>query len=69
MNKNILEKMIYEEISKSDVSNIINSRLNSYVKDSELEKKVKVIVTDVMEKFFKMMFNKRGFWKGEMRNG
>ena len=61
--------MIYEEISKSDVSSIINSKLNSYVKDAELEKKVKVIVTDVMEKFFKMMFNKRGFWKGEMRNG
>lgn len=69
MNRNILEKIIYEEISKSDINSIINSKLNSYVKDAELEKKVKVIVTDVMEKFFKMMFNKRGFWKGEMRNG
>ena len=40
-----------------------------YLRKSELEKDVKKIVSDVMEKFFKMMYNKRGFWKNEVSNG
>ena len=51
------------------VQDIKNSLTNQTEKISELEKDVKKIISDVMEKFFKMMYNKRGFWKNEVSNG
>ncbi len=69
MTQNELRKIIKEELTKSDVSSMISDRLNSYLRKSELEKDVKKIVADVMEKFYRMMYNKRGFWKNEVSNG
>ena len=69
MTQNELRKIIKEELTKSDVSSMISDRLNSYVRKSELEKDVKKIVANVMEKFYRMMYNKRGFWKNEVSNG
>lgn len=69
MNQEYLRKIIKEELNKQDVSSMISDRLNAYLRKSELEKDVKKIVSDVMEKFFKMMYNKRGFWKNEVSNG
>ena len=69
MTQNELRKIIKEELIKSDVSSMISDRLNSYLRKSELEKDVKKIVADVMEKFYRMMYNKRGFWKNEVSNG
>ena len=69
MTQNELRKIIKVELTKSDVSSMISDRLNSYLRKSELEKDVKKIVADVMEKFYRMMYNKRGFWKNEVSNG
>ena len=69
MTQNELRKIIKEELTKSDVSSMISDRLNSYLRKSELEKDVKKIVANVMEKFYRMMYNKRGFWKNEVSNG
>ena len=69
MTQNELRKIIKEDLTKSDVSSMISDRLNSYLRKSELEKDVKKIVADVMEKFYRMMYNKRGFWKNEVSNG
>ena len=69
MTQNELRKIIKEELTKSDVSSMISDRLNSYLRKSELEKDVKKIVADVMEKFYRLMYNKRGFWKNEVSNG
>lgn len=55
-----------EELTKQDVKSIISDKLNSYIQKYELEKEVKRIVKDVMEDFFKMMYNKRGFWKNNL---
>ena len=61
MNENI-KNIIKEELTKQDVNSIINDKLSVYIKKYEMTKEVKKIVSDVMEEFFKMMYNKRGFW-------
>ncbi len=45
---------------------MISDKLNSYIRRNEIEKEVKKIVSNVMEDFFKMMYNKRGFWKNNL---
>lgn len=57
-----------EEITKAEVRSMIDSKVSDYLKDKEFEKRVREITTDAMEKFFRMMYNKRGFWKGELKN-
>ena len=60
--------MINEELTNSEVRNIINSKLDDFIKEKEFEKRVREISSDALEKFFKMMYNKRGFWKNEIKN-
>ena len=47
---------------------MIDSKVSEYIKEKEFEKRVREITTDAMEKFFRMMYNKRGFRKGELKN-
>ena len=69
MNESKLTKLIREELTKQEVNNIISDKLSSYLKKNEIEREIKNIVTDVMEKFFRLMYNKRGFWKNDIKNG
>lgn len=61
-------KKINEELTNSEVRNIINSKLDDFIKEKDFEKRVREISSDALEKFFKMMYNKRGFWKNEIKN-
>ena len=61
-----IKNIIKEELTKQDVNSIINDKLSVYIKKYEMTKEVKKIVSDVMEEFFKMMYNKRGFWKNNL---
>ncbi len=65
MSENI-KNIIKEELTKQDVNSMINDKLSVYIKKYEMTKEVKKIVSDVMEEFFKMMYNKRGFWKNNL---
>lgn len=58
-----IAQILREELTKYEVNNMISDKL----KEKEFENKVKDIVTDVMEKFFRMMYNKRGFWKSDIK--
>ena len=60
------KNIIKEELTKQDVNSMINDKLSVYIKKYEMTKEVKKIVSDVMEEFFKMMYNKRGFWKNNL---
>lgn len=57
-----------EEITKNEIRSMIDSKVSEYIKEKEFEKRIREITTDAMEKFFRMMYNKRGFWKGELKN-
>lgn len=63
-----ITQVIREELTKHEVNQMISNKLSGYLKDRELEGKVKEIVSDCMEKFFKMMYNKRGFWKSDIKS-
>ena len=60
-------RKINEEITKSEISDIVDSELTSFLKEKDFEKRVKEITASVMEDFFKMMYNRRSFWKSEIR--
>lgn len=62
-------KIINEEITSSEVRNIVNSKIEDLLRDKEFEKRVKELTTDAMERFFRTMYNKRNFWKSELKNG
>ena len=62
-------KTINEEITSSEVRNIVNSKIEDLLKDKEFEKRVTELTTDAMERFFRTMYNKRNFWKSELKNG
>ena len=61
-------KKINEELTNSEVRNIINSKLDDFIKENDFEKRVREISSDDLERFFKLMYNKRGFWKSEIKN-
>ena len=65
MSENI-KNIIKEELTKQDVNSMINDKLSVYIKKYEMTKEVKKIISDVMEEFFKMMYNKRGFWNNNL---
>ena len=66
---NGLRKLIREELSKAEVRNMINSELESFLKEKELKKKIREITVDVFDSFFKLLWHRREFWKGPIRNG
>lgn len=61
-------RKINEELTKGEVRSMIDSQISDYLKEKDFERRVRELTTDAMEKFFKMMYNKRGFWKGELKN-
>ena len=63
------KQYLNEELTKSEVRSMIDSAINSALKDREFETRVREITVNAFEKFFRMMFNKRNLWKGEMKNG
>lgn len=66
-NINILKQIVNEELTHSDVRRIANSEIDDYLKSKEFETAVKKLIVDTMEKYYRMMYNKRGFWKGELK--
>lgn len=64
-----IQQIVEAELSRSDVRSVVSSELSDYVKSREFENIVKKLTADVFEKFFKMMYNKRGFWKNDIERG
>lgn len=69
MTQNRLKQIIKEELTKTDVKSIINSKLTDYLSEREFKKAVRGIVVDVIEEYFREMWRKSGFWKNPLKNG
>ena len=67
LNEEDLKRMVQEELSRSDVRLMINDRISEYLKEREFEEKIKSIISDTFENYFKYMYNKRGMWKNELK--
>jgi hypothetical protein len=62
------KNQLNEEITKAEIRSMINSAITDALKERDFERRVRELTSDAMEKFFRMMYNKRNFWKGELKN-
>lgn len=67
INSNIIRQLVSEELSRADIRSIVNDRIHEFLREKEFENKIKDITSEVFEKFFKMMYTKRGFWKNDIK--
>ena len=64
INESKLDRIISEEISKTDVERTVASRLSSSYDSKEFEKAVRKIVVDAIEDLYRTLFNRSSSWKG-----
>ena len=65
------DKMLYniinEEMSKSEITSLINNKIDSNLSSKEFEKKVKEITSDVVSELFKILWQRESFWKNSVK--
>ncbi len=62
-----IRRMVNEELTRPEIRSMINSCIDDFLKEKEFENRVKEIVSDVFETYFRMMYTKRGFWKNSLK--
>lgn len=60
-----MAKRIYEDLTRNDVYNIVSDKIES----REFEKQVKTIVSKVIEKLFRELYQKKSFWQNSIKEG
>ena len=60
---NRLQQIINEEITKTEVASMIQSKLKEKMGSKEFEKKVKELSAAVLSEFFKILYQRDSFWK------
>lgn len=75
LNRLVRYERLTEEITKKDITDFIKNdpdfkgRVKDIVKsDKDIEKKIKNIVADVLNKFFKTLWQRSNFLDSELRN-
>ena len=61
-------KYINEDVTSSEVRNIVNSKLDDSLKERDFEKRVNELSAKVLEKFIAQLFNKRLMWTSSLKN-
>lgn len=61
-------KLVNEEMSRSEVTSLINSKINSNMSSKDFEKKVKEISASVLNELFKLLWQRNSFWKNSVKN-
>lgn len=62
-NRDNLCRIITEELSKSEVSSMISSKLSSSYNSREFKSAVKELSADVVNELFKLLWQRNNFWK------
>ena len=62
-----LIQIISEEISKSEISSLIQSKIDTEMSSKEFEKKVKEISSSVLNELFKILWQRNSFWKNGIK--
>ena len=68
LNEEILKRIIYEELTKQEVKSLINNRLDGFRKEREFKKIIREITIDVLDDFFRELWQKKSFWKSPLKN-
>lgn len=59
---------INEDVTSNEVRNIVNSKLEDFLKERDFEKRVNELSAKVLEKFIAQLFNKRLMWTSSLKN-
>lgn len=62
-----LKKIIKEELTKTEVKNIVSSAIDSNLNSREFNAKVKEITVKVMEELYKLMWTRKSFWSDSIK--
>ena len=60
-------RLINEEMSKTEITSLINSKIDSNMSSKDFEKKVKEITSAVINDLFKVLWQRNGFWKDSIK--
>lgn len=60
-------RKINEDITKTDVNSLIQSKINDFVKSKDLEKRVRELTSDVISEFLKALWQRDNMWKSSIR--
>lgn len=63
VNENRLYSIINEELSKDDVSSLINQKISSELSSSDFKRKIREISADVVSELFKILWQRNNTWK------
>lgn len=66
-NKDIYS-LINEEMSKSEITSLIQNKIDSNMSSKDFEKKVKEISASVLDELFKILWQRNSFWKNGVKN-
>lgn len=69
INEDAIRDLVIEELTKTEVRSMIDSKLDDFLNKRELKKMVRGVVADVIDDFFREMWRKNGFWKTSLKNG
>ena len=65
-NEKTLQRIISEELTKSDVNSMISSKINSTLSSREFKQKVKELSADVVNELFKLLWQRNNIWKSSV---
>ena len=65
-NEKTLQRIIKEELTKSDVNSMISSKINSTLSSREFKQKVKELSADVVGELFKLLWQRNNIWKSSV---
>lgn len=66
MNQHKMINIINEELSKSEITSLINDKLDSKMSSKDFEKVVGKIAASVVSELFKVLWQKNNFWKNSV---
>lgn len=68
LNDKSIRAMVNEELSKKEVSDMIDDRIEKLMKKRDFERRVKDIACDVADNVFEKMWLQKSFWKNIVRS-
>lgn len=60
-------RLMNEEMTKTEISSLVMSKLSDFVNDKRLEKKIKEITANIIDELFKTLWQKKTFWKNDVK--
>ena len=62
-----LRRIVNEELTKSEVNSMIQSKIDSKLSSTDFDKKDKEITSSVINELFKTLWQHNSFWKNNVK--